>query len=74
MIQKLFGKRVKKIRKEKGIKQKDFAESIGLDRSYYVDVEAGNRNISLINIEKIANGLEKSISEIFENIQDESND
>lgn len=36
-----------------------------MDRTYYASVEAGKRNISIANIEKIANGLGVSISQLF---------
>ena len=36
-----------------------------MDRTYLASVEAGKRNLSLANIEKIANGLGKSVSELF---------
>ena len=39
-----------------------------MDRTYYATVEYGKRNISLQNIEKIANGLNITISKLFEGI------
>lgn len=36
-----------------------------MDRTYYASVESGRRNISLQNIEKIANGLNISLSTLF---------
>ena len=36
-----------------------------MDRTYFSSVEAGKRNISLKNIEKIAKGLDISVSELF---------
>jgi transcriptional regulator with XRE-family HTH domain len=39
-----------------------------MDRTYFASVEAGRRNISLLNIEKIAKGFEISISELFEGV------
>ena len=65
-ILKKFGKRVKEIRKERGFSsQMDFANKSGLDRTYVGGIERGERNVSLINIEKIAKTLEVSISELF---------
>ncbi len=64
---KKFGKRVQILRKEKGISsQLDFALKSGLDRSYVGGIERGERNISLITIEKIAETLEVSMSELFD--------
>ena len=68
MIQKIFGNRIKQLREEKSLSQEKFALSIGMDRTYYASVESGKRNISLINIERFADGLEISISDLFSNI------
>ena len=65
MIQKEFGFKCKRLRESKGLSQEKFALSIGMDRTYYASVEAGKRNISLVNIEKIAKGLNVSLSELF---------
>ena len=56
-IQKAFGLKVQQLRKESGMSQERFALSIDMDRTYLASVEAGKRNISLCNIEKIAKGL-----------------
>lgn len=45
--------------------QEKFALLINMDRTYYASVEAGKRNISIANIEKIANGLGVPISQLF---------
>lgn len=67
-IQKLFGLKVQQLRKEKGLSQEKFALSIDMDRTYFASVEAGKRNIAIKNIQKIADGLGVSLSEIFENL------
>ncbi|NLL90829.1 MAG: helix-turn-helix transcriptional regulator [Ruminococcaceae bacterium] len=53
----IFGKNLKKHRKEKGLSQEGLAELCGLHRTYISDVECFRRNISLDNIEKISNAL-----------------
>ncbi|MDZ5439683.1 helix-turn-helix transcriptional regulator [Enterococcus cecorum] len=68
MITKKFGNRVQSLRKEKKLSQEKFALLIGMDRTYYASVESGKRNISIKNIEKIANGFDISISELFKDI------
>lgn len=65
MIYKKLGERIKMLRKEKNLSQEKFALLIDMDRTYFATVESGKRNISLKNIEKIANGLGVSISELF---------
>lgn len=56
---------MKKLRNMQGISQEKFALSIDMDRTYYASVESGKRNISINNIEKIANGLGVSLEELF---------
>ena len=65
MILKSFGMAIRDLRNKMGISQEKFALSIIMDRTYYASVEAGKRNISIQNIEKIANGLGISLSDLF---------
>lgn len=66
MITADLGLRIKELRNSKtGLSQEKFALKIGMDRTYFASVEAGKRNISIVNIEKIANGLGVSLSELF---------
>jgi transcriptional regulator with XRE-family HTH domain len=60
-----FGDRVRELRKGQGISQEKLALKIEMDRTYLASVEAGKRNISLSNIEKIAKGLGVEISDLF---------
>lgn len=64
-IQLSFGKCIRFYRNKIGLSQEKFALLINMDRTYYASVEAGKRNISIANIEKIANGLEVPISQLF---------
>lgn len=68
MIQIEFGKRIKELREDSGLSQEKFSLKIGMDRTYYASVESGKRNISLKNIEKIANGFDISIAQLFTEI------
>ena len=68
MITETLGQRIKELRNEKGISQEKFALSIGMDRTYFASVEAGKRNISIVNIKKIADGLNISLSELFQGL------
>lgn len=60
-----FGKRMKELRKQKGLSQEKLALLCELDRSYVGSVERGERNISLINIHKIAMALNVNTTELF---------
>jgi transcriptional regulator with XRE-family HTH domain len=64
-IQKHFGERVRELRKEKGLSQEALALACELDRTYIGGVERGERNISLLNIHKIAGALGVSAREFF---------
>ncbi len=57
--------RIKELRELKNMTQKDLAYASDLDRSYIASVENGQRNISIVNIEKIANSLKVSLKEFF---------
>jgi transcriptional regulator with XRE-family HTH domain len=52
-----FGHRLRKIRERAGISQERLAELAGLHRTYISTVERGLRNISLVNIERVAAAL-----------------
>ena len=68
MITDKIGNRIRKLRNQMGLSQEKFAQKIGMDRTYFASVELGKRNISIVKIEKIANGLEISLSELFDGI------
>ena len=68
MITAKIGNRIRELRTQTGLSQEKFAQKIGMDRTYFASVELGKRNISIVNIEKIANGLEISLSELFKGI------
>ncbi|HBM70947.1 MAG TPA: transcriptional regulator [Firmicutes bacterium] len=62
----LVGKRVKELRNKLGVSQEELADLAGLDRTYITSVESGRRNISIVNIEKLANALKVTLKEFFE--------
>ena len=65
-IRKDFGKRLRQLRKARGFSQESLALASNLDRTYVSSVERGERNISLINICKMALALGVSPKEFFE--------
>jgi ribosome-binding protein aMBF1 (putative translation factor) len=64
-IQQQFGKRVRELRRQKGLSQESLAFICDLDRTYVGGVERGERNISLVNIYKIAAALGVKPRELF---------
>ena len=52
-----FGRRVRVARDALGWTQEDLAEEAGLDDSYVGGVERGERNIGLLNVNKLAVAL-----------------
>lgn len=59
-----FGQRVRHLRKLKSLSQDELAELCGLHRTYIGSVERGERNITLLNANKIANALSVSLAEL----------
>lgn len=64
-IKEKIGRRIRNIRELKAMSQKDLAYSANLDRSYIASVENGARNISIVNIEKIAKALHVTLTDFF---------
>jgi len=65
-IQLQFGKKLREIRLSKGISQEDLAEKAELHRTYISSVERGERNISLVNIQRLAKALGIKIRDLFD--------
>jgi len=63
-----FGRAVRARRQKLGVSQEEFADVCELDRTYLGGIERGERNLSLINIEKIARTLEVSLAELFRGV------
>jgi transcriptional regulator with XRE-family HTH domain len=63
-----FGRAIRRIREEQEINQEEAAERCGLHRTYYSGLERGVRNVSLLNIEKVARGLKTSLPRLFERL------
>jgi transcriptional regulator with XRE-family HTH domain len=64
-ISQIFGLRVRHYRKLKSLSQEELADLCVLHRTYIGSVERGERNITLLNAEKIAHSLEEPLSSFF---------
>lgn len=61
-----LGQRIKQLREMQGMSQKDLAYTADLDRSYIAGVEAGSRNVSIVNVERIALALNVPLKKFFD--------
>jgi transcriptional regulator with XRE-family HTH domain len=68
-IRECFGDAVRLRREELELTQEELAASADIHRTYLSDVQRGSRNISLVNIEKLAQALSLRISELFQRLE-----
>jgi transcriptional regulator with XRE-family HTH domain len=61
-----FGKRVRELRERKGISQERLGEMAELHRTYIGMIERGEKNITLLNIEKLSRALGIRISSLLD--------
>lgn len=61
-----FGQRVKSARLSMGLSQEELAFECDLDRTYISSIERGKRNLSLINIHKLATALRVNLSTLVD--------
>ena len=67
-IKEKIGLRIRKLRHEQNISQEAFADVCELDRTYISSIEKGRRNVSIVNLEKIANALNINLSTLFNDL------
>ena len=60
-----FGERLRAVRQTRGISQEKLAELAGLHRTYVSSIERGERNVSLVNIERLAAALGVAMAELM---------
>lgn len=65
VILKKFGKKVRELRQERGLSQEELANKASLHYTYIGSVERGEANLTLQNIEKIANAFRIGLPELF---------
>ena len=68
----ILGNKLRSRREELGFSQEALADLCGFDRTYISLLERGKRNISLINLARIAQGLRTSVAQLPEGIEDGS--
>ncbi len=60
-----FGQRVRQLRKEKKLSQEELSFKADLHRTYIGMIERAEKNITLVNIEKIAKAFETSVDNLL---------
>ena len=60
-----FGRRLRGIRKERGLSQEELAFRAGVHRTYVSSAERGQRNVGLVNVERLAQALDIDIGDLF---------
>jgi len=66
IIEKKIGLRIKELRSDNNISQMKLADLCNLDRTYINSIENGRRNVSIVNIEKIAKAFHICIKDFFD--------
>ncbi len=61
-----FGKKIRKVREKRGLSQEALADIASVHRTYIGMVERAEKNITLLNIQKLAKALKIDIKELFE--------
>lgn len=63
-----FGQIIRKLRLEQGLSQESLASSANVHRTYIGMIERGEKNITLLNIKKIAKALKVEMNQIFKEL------
>jgi transcriptional regulator with XRE-family HTH domain len=63
-----LGKRVRALREERGLSQEQLSLASGTDRTYISGIERGVRNVAVCNLERIANALRVTLSQLMEGV------
>jgi transcriptional regulator with XRE-family HTH domain len=68
-VRERFGDAVRARREELGLTQENLADKAGIHRTYLSDIERGTRNVSLVNIERVAAALAVTMAELFGRVE-----
>ena len=64
-----LGKTIAARRQQLGMSQEELAHRAQINRTYIGDIERGARNIAVLNLVKLAEGLEVTLSELFSAVE-----
>lgn len=65
-----IGQRIRYYRRQRGLTQETLAEKAELHHTYIGQVERGEKNITLVSLEKITGALDITFANLFEHIED----
>ena len=65
MIRRIVGNKIKILRKARKMTQEELSNLSNLDRTYITSVERGKRNISIVNLDRIASALGVEVKDLF---------
>ena len=71
-VRQAFGRRVRLLRKERGFSLRQFALTTGIDKSFLSSIELGRKSPTLDTIERIAGGLDVTLSYLMFNVDAKS--
>ncbi len=63
------GSTIRRLRAAQGFSQEAFAQEAKLNRAYMGGVERGQRNVGVVNLYRIAEALDMSLSELFAEVE-----
>lgn len=64
-ISKRLGANIKKIRTQKGMSQGDICRALNMDRGYMSAIENGKKNITIQQLERLAQALDVSVDKLL---------
>lgn len=65
-VKAILGARIRKLRKERKLSQEALAEKADLHYTFIGEVERGEKNISLVSLEKLTKALEVTFIDLFD--------
>ena len=65
LLQRKTGDAIRRARTDLGLSQEAFADKVGMHRTYYGAIERGERNLTLVSLNRIAEGLGVKLSKLF---------
>jgi transcriptional regulator with XRE-family HTH domain len=63
-----FGRRLRRLRRDRDLSQEALAHLAGLDRTYVSGVERGERNPTLVNVSRLAGALGVELTVLLEGV------